>query len=85
MDFAIDRNDLNQLKQPSRFADAGTAIRDLVLQQLTDLGNLMLIESNAHTAFDKICWGIEALNKNGVGGIIICHMNHLWNLIPGPG
>src|SRR5258705_7715583 len=22
---------------------------------------------------------------SGVGGIIICHMNHLWNLIPGPG
>ena len=28
MDFTIDRNDLNQLKQPSRFADAFTGLQD---------------------------------------------------------
>ena len=44
---------------------AGTAVRDLVLRQSNDLGNLMLIQSDAHTAYDDIYWGIEALNENG--------------------
>ncbi|KAF8325089.1 uncharacterized protein EI90DRAFT_3129205 [Cantharellus anzutake] len=45
---------------------AGTAVRDLVLEQLNDLGNLLHIELNAHVAYDDIHWGIEALNENGV-------------------
>jgi len=45
---------------------AGTTVRDLVLEQLNDLGNLMNIETNAHTAYDDIFWGIEAHNENGV-------------------
>ena len=43
----------------------GTAVCDLVLEQLNGLGNLMLIQSDAHTAYDDIYWGIEALNENG--------------------
>jgi len=45
---------------------AGTAVRDVVLERLNDLGNLMNIEINAHTAHDDIFWGIEAHNENGV-------------------
>ncbi|KAF8330338.1 uncharacterized protein EI90DRAFT_2922141 [Cantharellus anzutake] len=44
---------------------AGTAVRDLVLEQLDDLGNLIHVESNAHAAYDDIYWGIEARNENG--------------------
>jgi len=41
---------------------AGTAVRDLIREQLNDLGNYMNIEANAHTAY----WGIEAHNENGM-------------------
>ncbi|KAF8330341.1 uncharacterized protein EI90DRAFT_3124374 [Cantharellus anzutake] len=45
---------------------AGTAVCDLVLEQLNGPGNLMLIQSDAHTAYDNIRWGIEARNENGM-------------------
>ena len=45
---------------------AGTAVRDLVTEQLNDLGNVMNIESNAHTSYDDIFWGIEAREENGM-------------------
>jgi len=45
---------------------AGTIVRDLVLEQLNDLGNLMNIQTDAHTAYDDIFWGIEARNENGI-------------------
>jgi len=45
---------------------AGTAIRDLVLEQLNDLGNLMNIESNTHSAYGDVLWGIEARTENGL-------------------
>ena len=45
---------------------AGTAVRDLVLEQLNSLGNVMNIEANAHTAYDNIHWGIEASTVDGV-------------------
>jgi hypothetical protein len=44
---------------------AGTAGRDLVLQQLNGLGNLMNLQSDAHAAYDNIKWGIEGRDKNG--------------------
>jgi hypothetical protein len=44
---------------------AGTAARDLVLQHLNDLGNLMNLQSDAHTAYDNLRWGIEARMENG--------------------
>jgi hypothetical protein len=44
---------------------AGTATRDLVIQYLNDLGNLMNIERNAHDAYDDLQWGIEAQVENG--------------------
>ncbi|KAF8330339.1 uncharacterized protein EI90DRAFT_3124372 [Cantharellus anzutake] len=45
---------------------AGTAICDLVLEQLNGPGNLMLIQSDAHAAYGDIRWGIEARNENGM-------------------
>jgi hypothetical protein len=39
---------------------AGTATRDIVLQHLNDLGNLMNLQSDAHTAYNNLWWGIEA-------------------------
>jgi hypothetical protein len=47
---------------------AGTAVRDLVLEQLNDLGNLVNLQSDAHTAYNNIRWGIEARNENGTVG-----------------
>ncbi|KAF8330340.1 uncharacterized protein EI90DRAFT_2922256 [Cantharellus anzutake] len=44
---------------------AGAAVRDIVLEQLNGLGNLIHIESNAHAAYGDIRWGIEARNENG--------------------
>ena len=44
---------------------AGTATRDLVLQYLNDLGNLMNLQSDAQTAYDDLQWGIEAQVENG--------------------
>jgi hypothetical protein len=44
---------------------AGTAIRGLVLEQLNSPGNLMNIESNAHTAYDNLRWGIESRMEGG--------------------
>ena len=45
---------------------AGTATRDLVLGHLNDLGHVMNLEANAHTAYDNLRWGIEAQVKNGI-------------------
>jgi hypothetical protein len=44
---------------------AGTQVRDLVFQQLNQLGNLMNIQSDAHTAYDDLLWGIESRVENG--------------------
>jgi len=49
---------------------AGTQVRDLVFQQLNQLGNLMGIESNAHTAYDDLLWGIESRVENGTNTYI---------------
>ncbi|KAH9961286.1 hypothetical protein BC827DRAFT_1359354 [Russula dissimulans] len=45
---------------------AGIAVCDLVLEQLNDLGNLMHIESDAHTAYHDSYWGFETGNLNGM-------------------
>jgi len=39
---------------------AGDATRDLVVDNLNSIGNAMNLESNAHTAYDDLQWGIEA-------------------------
>ena len=44
---------------------AGTAVRDLVLQQLNDLGNFMNVQSDAHEAYDDLMWGIEGRMEEG--------------------
>jgi len=44
---------------------AGTQVRDLVFQQLNQLGNVMNIQSDAHTAYDELHWGIEGRVENG--------------------
>jgi hypothetical protein len=45
---------------------AGTAVRDLVLEQLGDLGNLMNLQSDAHTDYNELEWAIEDQNENGM-------------------
>jgi len=39
---------------------AGERVRDLVIQYLNHTGNVMNIQSDAHTAYDSLRWGIEA-------------------------
>jgi hypothetical protein len=43
---------------------AGTATSKLVMDELNGIGNVMNLESNAHTAYDNLIWGIEA-QKDG--------------------
>jgi len=43
---------------------AGTATRDLVLQHLNGLGNLMNLQADAHNAYDSLRCGIEAQVEN---------------------
>ena len=57
---------------------AGTAVRDLVLQQLNGLGNLMNLESNAHTAYNNIKWAIEG--RDTIGEVRL-HLECLTSLI----
>jgi hypothetical protein len=45
---------------------AGTATWDLVLQHLNDLGNVMNLQGDAHTAYDNLRWGIEAQVENEI-------------------
>ena len=44
---------------------------------------------SANVSFTKLCDDPESKSArnswSGVGGIIICHMNHLWSPVPGPG
>ncbi|KAH9975650.1 hypothetical protein BJV74DRAFT_888762 [Russula compacta] len=45
---------------------AGTAVCDLVVEQLNDPSNLVNIDSIIHTAYYDILWGIEAREENGM-------------------
>jgi hypothetical protein len=45
---------------------AGPAVSDLVMKQPNGIGNVMNMETNAHTAYDNLKWGIEAHNDNGM-------------------
>jgi len=44
---------------------AGSATRDLVVQHLNDIGNAMNLQTDAHTSYDNLRWGIEAIDNNG--------------------
>jgi len=44
---------------------AGPATRELVINNLNDVKNVMNIEGNAQTAYDKLKWGIEAKTIEG--------------------
>jgi len=44
---------------------AGNEVRDLVVQHLNGIGNVVNLEKNAHSAYDNLRWGIEAQNDNG--------------------
>ena len=44
---------------------AGDEARDLVIQHLNGIGNVVNLEWNAHSAYDNLKWGIEAQNDNG--------------------
>ena len=35
------------------------------MQHLNGVGNVMNLERNAHEAYDKLKWGIEAQDDNG--------------------
>jgi hypothetical protein len=44
---------------------AGTQVRDLVVQQLKSIGNVMNLEMNTHAGYDKIEWAIQANEHDG--------------------
>ena len=44
---------------------AGDETRDLVIQHLNGVGNVMNLQSDAHNAYDYLKWGIEAQDDNG--------------------
>jgi len=44
---------------------AGTKVRDLVVQHLNDIGNVMNLEWNAQTAYDNNEWAIQADEDHG--------------------
>jgi len=39
---------------------AGTKVRDLVVEQLSGIGNIMNLECNASMAYDDLKWAIQA-------------------------
>ena len=45
---------------------AGMAVQDRVLQQSNSLDNLINIQSDAHTAYDGLRWGIESRMEGGM-------------------
>ncbi|KAF5374130.1 hypothetical protein D9615_008842 [Tricholomella constricta] len=45
---------------------AGNEARDLVVQHLNAIGNVMNLEKNAHEAYNDLQWGIEAWNEDGM-------------------
>lgn len=47
---------------------AGNRVRDLVIRYLNDTGNVMNIQSDAHTSYDNLKWGIEA-HSDGNGKV----------------
>jgi hypothetical protein len=51
------------MKCISMFAGLNTA--ELVRSKLNDLGNVMNIQADAHTAYNSLNWGIEASDNNG--------------------
>lgn len=45
---------------------AGKGVRDLVVANLNNICNTMNIQSDAHTSYDRLSWGIEAQVNDGV-------------------
>ena len=44
---------------------AGDTARDVVVRHLNTIGNAMNLQSDSHTAYDNLRWGIEAKSENG--------------------
>ena len=44
---------------------AGNEARDLDIQYLNGIGNVVNLERNAHAAYDNLRWGIEAQSDDG--------------------
>ena len=44
---------------------AGNEVRDLVIQHVNGIGNVVNLQSDAHAAYDELKWGIEAQDDNG--------------------
>lgn len=47
---------------------AGQKIANLATSDLSSVQNVMNMQSDAHVAFDELCWGIEA--KEADDGIV---------------
>ena len=44
---------------------AGAAARDDIVNHLNSIGNVMNMQQDAHTSYDKLKWGIEANEEGG--------------------
>jgi hypothetical protein len=44
---------------------AGTAVSNLVINELNGIGNVVNMESNAHAGYTDLTWGIEARDNDG--------------------
>lgn len=44
---------------------AGAAARDDVVNHVNNIGNVMNLQQDAHTSYDKLRWGIEAEEEDG--------------------
>jgi restriction endonuclease S subunit len=52
---------------------AGNRARDLVIRYLNDTSNVMNIQSDAHTSYNNLKWGIEA-RSDGNGKVRSRHL-----------
>ena len=50
---------------------AGAAARDDVVNHVNTIGNVMNMEQNAHTSYDKLRWGIEAEEEVRLHGYLL--------------
>ena len=45
---------------------AGCKTRDPIIQHLNGVGNVMNLQWDAHKAYNKLKWGIDAQDDNGM-------------------
>ncbi|KAF8573916.1 hypothetical protein K439DRAFT_1665638 [Ramaria rubella] len=64
---------------------AGEKTMEAVVEHLNSIGNAMNIESNAHTLYDRLWWGIEAQERDGKVKYVHRRVNRTVPNDPGPG